>query len=157
MKSDLHVHVVGNGFGGSGCWYRPRGAAAGPFDRSYLTEFFGLLSEYPALYGDNSAFNVPTRRLNAAELGRCLDFAQEGRILHGSDAPVPVMGHSAWLRGQISCRAFKLSRRETNPLERDVALKRATGWPERSFTEAATVLRLVNRAANLQRHAILRP
>lgn len=25
MKIDCHVHVVGNGTGGSGCWYRPRG------------------------------------------------------------------------------------------------------------------------------------
>ncbi len=25
MKIDCHVHLVGNGSGGSGCWYRPRG------------------------------------------------------------------------------------------------------------------------------------
>ena len=25
MKIDLHVHMVGNGAGGTGCWYRPRG------------------------------------------------------------------------------------------------------------------------------------
>lgn len=25
MRIDCHVHVVGNGFGGTGCWYRPRG------------------------------------------------------------------------------------------------------------------------------------
>lgn len=25
MKIDCHVHVVGNGTGGTGCWYRPRG------------------------------------------------------------------------------------------------------------------------------------
>ena len=24
-KIDCHVHVVGNGTGGTGCWYRPRG------------------------------------------------------------------------------------------------------------------------------------
>jgi hypothetical protein len=124
------------------------GTAGGPVDRSYLSEFFDLLGEHPTLYGDNSAFNVPTRRLSTAELDRCLDFAQEGRILHGSDAPVPVMGHIAWMRGQISRREFKLSRLEPNPLERDVALKRAAGWPERSFSEAATILRMINQPAN---------
>jgi hypothetical protein len=25
MRIDCHLHVVGNGNGGSGCWYRPRG------------------------------------------------------------------------------------------------------------------------------------
>ena len=25
MRIDGHVHVVGNGTGGTGCWYRPRG------------------------------------------------------------------------------------------------------------------------------------
>ena len=25
MKIDAHVHVVGNGTGGTGCWYSPRG------------------------------------------------------------------------------------------------------------------------------------
>jgi predicted TIM-barrel fold metal-dependent hydrolase len=25
MRIDCHVHVVGTGFGGTGCWYRPRG------------------------------------------------------------------------------------------------------------------------------------
>ncbi|MES2694752.1 MAG: amidohydrolase family protein [Verrucomicrobiota bacterium] len=25
MKIDCHIHVVGNGTGGTGCWYRPRG------------------------------------------------------------------------------------------------------------------------------------
>ncbi len=25
MRIDCHVHVVGNGTGGTGCWYRPRG------------------------------------------------------------------------------------------------------------------------------------
>jgi predicted TIM-barrel fold metal-dependent hydrolase len=130
------------------------GTAAGPFDRSYLAEFFDLLSEYPTLYGDNSAFNVPTRRLNTSELVTCVAFARQGRILHGSDAPVPVMGHHAWLRGQISRRAFQLSRRESNPLERDVTLKRAAGWPERCFTEAATILRLVNRPVHPTQHEL---
>ncbi|MEO6245582.1 MAG: hypothetical protein ABIQ12_09105, partial [Opitutaceae bacterium] len=25
LRIDCHVHVVGNGTGGTGCWYRPRG------------------------------------------------------------------------------------------------------------------------------------
>jgi len=117
------------------------GTASAPFDRDYFGDFIGMLARYPQLYGDNSAFNVPTRRFSNRQLTACLEAAAAGRILHGSDAPVPVFGHSAYWRGQISRRAFRLSRRERNPLERDYQLKRAMGFPEVSFTAAAGLLR----------------
>jgi predicted TIM-barrel fold metal-dependent hydrolase len=61
MRIDCHVHVVGNGTGGTGCWYRPRGitrwvapqlfraiglprvAAEGDLDRIYAERLLALL------------------------------------------------------------------------------------------------------------------
>lgn len=118
------------------------GTASGLFDRDYFVTFVDLLAKYPNLYGDNSAFNVPNRRIWPTYLDKCLTAPLRGRILHGSDAPVPVVGHGAYLRGYISRRAFTQSRRETNPLERDYQLKRAMDFPEESFTRASALLRL---------------
>jgi predicted TIM-barrel fold metal-dependent hydrolase len=116
--------------------------ASGPFDTDYFDAFAGLVLRFPNLYGDNSAFNTPNGRLRARHLDRCLEEPLLGRILHGSDAPVPVFGHEPWLRGYISRKAFLASRREANPIERDVLLKRAMGFPEESFTGAASLIRM---------------
>jgi len=115
--------------------------ASGCFDRDYFDVFAGMMGRFPHLYGDNSAFNVPNGRLRGRHLERCLAAPLHGRILHGSDAPVPVFGHEPYLRGLVSRRAFFASRRESNPLERDYQLKRAMGFPEASFTRAAELIR----------------
>lgn len=41
-RIDAHVHVVGTGFGGSGCWYRPRGFTK--LGAPWLTKCVGLTS-----------------------------------------------------------------------------------------------------------------
>jgi hypothetical protein len=115
---------------------------AGLFDRDYFDLFVDLLAKYPNLYGDNSAFNALYRRVPSHHLDRCLDSNLRGRILHGSDTPVLVLGCGAYFRGQISRRAFRSSCKETNPLERDYQLKRAMGFPDESFTRAAELLRI---------------
>jgi len=122
------------------------GTASGLFDPDYFGVFAGLVKRFPNLYGDNSAFNVPNGSLRAKHLDRCLEPPLLGRILHGSDSPVPVFGHEAYLRGYIARRSFRASLRETNPLERDYQLKRAMGFPPESFERAAGLLRL-NRVA----------
>jgi uncharacterized protein len=48
MKIDCHVHVVGNGTGGTGCWYRPRGVTR--FGAPLLVRAVGLPAS--ALKGD---------------------------------------------------------------------------------------------------------
>jgi uncharacterized protein len=118
------------------------GTASAFFERNYFDEFVGLLGRFPNLYGDNSAFNLPNGRLRRNTLGRCLESPLAGRILHGSDTPVPVLGHEPFFRGYLSRRAFRSSLSEENPLERDYRLKRAMGFQEESFTRAAELIRL---------------
>ncbi len=48
MRIDCHVHVVGNGTGGTGCWYRPRGLTR--FGAPLMLRAVGLPSS--ALTGD---------------------------------------------------------------------------------------------------------
>jgi predicted TIM-barrel fold metal-dependent hydrolase len=113
--------------------------ASGLFERDYFPDFERMLGQYPNLYGDNSAFCVPNLRLRPRVLEGCL--RRPGRILHGSDVPVPVMAHELLARGFVSRRAFDESRRTDNPFQRDYELKRALGFPEESFTTAARLLR----------------
>ncbi|MFT3869384.1 MAG: amidohydrolase family protein [Nibricoccus sp.] len=118
------------------------GTASLLFEPDYFRVFTEMVAKYPNFYGDNSAFCVPNGRLRWRHLDRCLEEPLRGRILHGSDSPVPVWGHEALLRGQISRRAFRESVRQKNPLERDYQLKRAMGFPEESFIRAAELLRM---------------
>jgi uncharacterized protein len=48
MRIDCHVHVVGNGTGGTGCWYRPRGFTR--FGEPLLARSVGL--PWSAVRGD---------------------------------------------------------------------------------------------------------
>ena len=53
------------------------------------------------------------------------------RILHGSDFPVPVLGHRMWLQGWIDRATFRRCQKIANPLERDWQFKLALGFSER--------------------------
>ena len=107
------------------------GTKSGLFDPEYFHVFVDMLKRYPNLYGDSSAFNVPIRGRHVRE---CLHDWQAGRILHGSDYPVPVHGHFAWLKGYVDWATWRRWEKHPNILERDYQLKRAMGFPEASFT-----------------------
>lgn len=115
--------------------------ASGIFDRDYFADFLAMLERYPNLYGDNSAFCTPNGRIRGKHLDACIAPHLKGRILHGSDAPVPVMGHELFLRGYVSWQDFRASLNEKNPIQRDYLLKQASGFPQESFTAAAELLR----------------
>ena len=51
VKIDCHVHVVGNGTGGTGCWYRPRGVTK--FGAPFMVRSVGLRAS--VLEGDLDA------------------------------------------------------------------------------------------------------
>ena len=110
-------------------------------DPEYFHIFTGMTRRFPNLYGDTSAFNVPIRGRHAPE---CIRPPLSERMVHGSDFPVPVHGHWAWLRGFITWEQFRKWERQPNILERDYQLKLAMGFPAEAFMRAWNLLRLVS-------------
>jgi uncharacterized protein len=104
---------------------------SGIFDPQFFPVFSEMTRRFPNLYGDNSAFNVPKR---GSVVRQCLESPLVDRMIHGSDFPVPVFGHWAWMRGTVDWKSFRRWEREPNILEKDYQLKRAMGFPEATFT-----------------------
>lgn len=104
---------------------------SGMTDPEYFDVFAEMTERYPNLYGDTSAFNVPIRGRHTPD---CLKAPLVGRMLHGSDFPVPVFGHWAWLQRFIGWKDFRRCERIGNVLEKDYQLKRAMGFPNEVFT-----------------------
>lgn len=114
------------------------GTKSGLFAREYFQVFAEMIQRFPNLYGDTSAFNVPIR---GRHIPKCLREPLVSRMVHGSDFPVPVHGHFAWLRGLLSWNDFRRCEGNPNILERDYQLKRAMGFPPACFTRAWDLLR----------------
>jgi len=124
------------------------GTKSGLFDPQYFQVFARMTRDWLNLYGDNSAFNVPIRGWRVPE---CLADPLASRIVHGSDFPVPIFGHWAWMQRFITWPQFRNCQRVRNQLERDYQLKRAMGFREETFTRIQTLLRprCVNTEARL--------
>jgi predicted TIM-barrel fold metal-dependent hydrolase len=120
------------------------GTKSAPFERQYFDVFVEMTRRYRRLYGDNSAFNVPIRGSVAP---RCAQLPLADRIVHGSDYPVPVFGHWAWMHGFVDWSTFRRWERQPNVLERDYQLKRAMGFPLETFTRINQLLRPVGRSS----------
>ncbi len=110
---------------------------SGLFDVEYFHVFAEMVRRFSNLYGDNSAFNVPIRGRHVKE---CLIQPLADRILHGSDFPVPVHGHFAWIKGYVGWEAFRRWERHPNVLERDYQLKRAMGFSDAAATRIWSLL-----------------
>jgi predicted TIM-barrel fold metal-dependent hydrolase len=115
------------------------GTKSGLFDPEYFEVFAEMTGRFPNLYGDTSAFNVPIRGRHVA---RCLRAPLVDRLVHGSDFPVPVHGHFAWMHGFVDWRSFRRWERQPNVLERDYQLKLAMGFPSQTFVRALHMLRM---------------
>lgn len=113
-------------------------------DPDYFDVFAGMLRKFPNLYGDNSALAGLSFRLRPSALRTMTSAAMDGRILHGSDLPVPPSGLLPRIFGMISAADYREARRIKNPIERDARLKRMMGFGEASFTRAASLLRGVS-------------
>lgn len=111
---------------------------SGLTDPEYFHHFAGMTRRHPNLYGDTSAFNVPLRGRHTK---LCLQAPLAERLVHGSDFPVPVHGHWAWLWGLVDWQAFRQAQKIPNVLERDYQLKRAAGFPAEHFTRIRALLR----------------
>jgi hypothetical protein len=124
---------------------------SGLLDPEYFHVFAEMTRQFPNLYGDTSAFNVPIRGRHVA---RCLRQPLLDRMVHGSDYPVPVHGHFAWLRRQVDWASFRRWERQPNILERDYQLKVAMGFPPESFTRINQLLRKRQPAARHANHTL---
>lgn len=114
---------------------------SGLFDPEYFHVFCEMLEQFPNLYGDTSAFNVPIR---GRHIRKCIEPEIAARLVHGSDYPVPVNGIWAWLQRFVSYEDFRRANKIPNVVERDYQLKRAMGFPPEYFTRASSLLRLRN-------------
>ena len=110
---------------------------SGVSDPEYFHHFAAMCGEYGNFYGDNSAFNIPIR---SRVVPRSLVAPVRDKMLHGSDYPVPIFGHWAWMRGFIDWKTFRQWQRHANPIERDYQLKRAMGFGEETFTRVGTLI-----------------
>lgn len=113
-------------------------------DPDYFDVFAGMLRKFPNLCGDNSALAGLSFRLRPSALRTMTSAAMDGRILHGSDLPVPPSGLLPRIFGMIGAADYREARRIKNPIERDARLKRMMGFGEASFTRAASLLRGVS-------------
>jgi uncharacterized protein len=109
-----------------------------PLDPQYFQAFADMTASYPRLFGDISAFNVPIR---GSVVPQCLKPPLVERMVHGSDYPVPVFGHWAWMQGFVDWPTFRKWESQPNVLERDYQLKRAMGFPPETFTRINELLR----------------
>jgi len=112
---------------------------SGPTDRDYFDDWVAMLDEFPNLYGDISAMVSLNR---CGHLRDCLHPKISPRILHGSDFPVPVLGHRLALNGSLQRREFRAIQSIGNSLERDWQFKQALGFDETIRTRTASLLRL---------------
>jgi len=115
------------------------GTKSGLTDPEYFHIFLGMTRRFENLYGDTSAFNVPLR---GRHVRKCLESPLCERLVHGSDYPVPVHGHWAWMQGFVNWKAFRRCEKNPNILERDYQLKVAMGFPKEHFTRGKSLLRV---------------
>jgi hypothetical protein len=114
------------------------GTKSGLLTPEYFHVFAEMTRQFPNLYGDTSAFNVPIR---GRHVPKCLLEPLASRMVHGSDFPVPVHGHFAWMHGFVSWKDFRRCEKDPNILERDYQLKVAMGFSPESFTRVWGLLR----------------
>jgi len=114
------------------------GTRSAPGETCFVDMFAEMTRRFPNLYCDTSAFNVPIRGRHVPE---CLRAPLAERMVHGSDYPVPVHGHFAWIKGYVDWKTFRRWERQPNILERDYQLKRAMGFPAETFTRIGRILR----------------
>lgn len=107
-------------------------------DPDQSAELRSLLERFPHLWVDNSGMANLSRFAHLPRLAR--DPLFQERTLYGSDFPVPS---NAWYYVRhIGMRRVLALERTSNPLTRDVQIKRALGYPDATLTRAAHVLPL---------------
>lgn len=116
------------------------GTKSGLSDPDYLPALLRMMECWPNLYADISALNLPLRSDGLTTLLR-RHPERLGRIVHGSDFPVPVQPLWARMRGLVSPAQARFIGGEPNVLERDYQVKAAMGFPPETFTRIWSLLR----------------
>ncbi len=112
---------------GTGSFLHPR--------HDYSREFVSMLERHENVYGDTSAFCSLVRY---QQVKRFAADRYAGRILHGSDFPIPSSAlYFLPALGFGKVRDLELSR---HPLDRDVRIKTAMGMPDSVFEGAYSLL-----------------
>ncbi|HYJ81196.1 MAG TPA: hypothetical protein VEW03_16395, partial [Longimicrobiaceae bacterium] len=111
-----------------------------------LKEWMG---EFPRLWVDNSGISNLSRFPHLPRYAR--DPLLVERTLHGSDHPVP--SNALYYVKQLGRRRVLSLEREKNSLQRDIALKRALGYPDEVLTRASSVLPNLERWIRREAHA----
>jgi predicted TIM-barrel fold metal-dependent hydrolase len=93
------------------------------------------------LWADDSALTIWTRMGIIGKIAKNFDPKY---LVHGSDFPLPFENwpHHYFLHRSISKDEYEQIKQETNPLDKDVKIKRAYGFSDTILENAASVLRL---------------
>lgn len=97
-----------------------------------------MLERYPHLRVDNSGMANPSRFPSLARLADDPVFLE--RVLYGSDYPIPA--NAIYYLRRLGMRRVRELERVSNPLDRDIRIKRALGYPDDSLTRASALLPL---------------
>ena len=109
-------------------------------EEDHFDEWATMIREYPNLYGDTAALNLPARNHAFGDLLQ--NDLLRSRIVHGSDWPVISIPPLNRLGGGASVEMM----RESNWMKRDVLVKQRLGFGKDYFERAAEILRLPNTA-----------
>lgn len=106
-------------------------------DKNYTNELGEMLEKFPNLFLDNSALNTPLRSRHFKTL---LKEPFASRVIYGSDFPIPISSRWIRIRGLISREDARRIDGIKNLLDKDIATKRALGFPVESFTKLYSLL-----------------
>lgn len=115
-------------------------------DRNDTAKFLDFMKAANAdglkLWADTSALSMSTRILVIPEIVH--DFPPEW-LVHGSDFPLPfdAWPHLPWVTHDVTPEEYLQIKKTKNPLDRDVRIKRAHGFPDSILDNTEAVLRLV--------------
>lgn len=100
--------------------------------------FVEMLLKYPRFYTDTSALTLPPR---SRYLLTFLDRPElHAKLVHGSDYPLPV---SPWpFVRRLGLKEARRIAAVASPIDRDLLIKQALGFPESVFARAAGLIRL---------------
>lgn len=145
MKIDCHVHVVGNGTGGTGCWYRPRGITrwgAPMMLRGVGLAPADLMGDLDRVYAERMLEFVRTSSLDAAViLAQDEPYQENGDVLADTGSfYVP----NDFVLGLARCHREFLPAVSIHPARRD-----ALDELERCLDAGAVILKCLPNCQNI--------